>query len=197
MPTVEVPLCGHGTLAASHALYTEHNEKAAELLFETASGTLKVAKAGEGYRLDFPEAGAWETLNDPAFAEALGAEPSVVMKGKFMIAVVDSEATVRALKPDLTAVAKLPGDEMVVTAPGEATDFVSRMFGPKIGIPEDPFTGATHTMLAPYWSKRLGKTKLTAHQASARGGDVVCEVAGDRVFLFGNAVTTMRGQMAF
>ncbi|MEM9838231.1 MAG: PhzF family phenazine biosynthesis protein [Pseudomonadota bacterium] len=195
-PTVEVPLCGHGTLAASHALYTEHGEDVPSLRFDTASGQLNVSREGNGYKLDFPIADQWDTLDTAAVAYAIGVMPSEVMKGKFLIAVVDSEETVRALKPDLAKVAELPGDEIVVTAPGIATDFVSRMFGPKIGIPEDPFTGATHTMLAPYWAARLGKSKLSGHQASARGGDVVCEVAGERVFLFGNAVTTMRGQMA-
>lgn len=196
-PTVEVPLCGHGTLAAAHALYTEDGEDARELCFKTASGPLKVARTADGYRLDFPIADKWSSLDAPSVGEAIGAKPLEVVKGKFLVALLESEDAVRCLRPDLAAVEKLDADEVVVTAPGRRTDFVSRMFGPKIGIPEDPFTGATHTMLTSFWARRIGKTRLTAHQASARGGDVVCELAGDRVFLFGNAITTMRGQMAF
>ncbi|MEM1381563.1 MAG: PhzF family phenazine biosynthesis protein [Pseudomonadota bacterium] len=196
-PTVEVPLCGHGTLAAAHALFTDHERDAALLRFATQSGTLTVERGEGGYALDLPTDRSFAQITMPEVEAALGTCPEAVLKGNFLMAVLPDEAAVRAVQPDLAAVAQLDADELVVTAPGDKTDFVSRMFGPRIGIPEDPFTGATHTMLTPYWAERLGKRRLTAHQASARGGDAVCEDCGDRVRLLGNAATTMRGHAFF
>lgn len=196
-PSVEVPLCGHGTLAAAHALVSEHGEDAAVLRFETRSGALAVQRDGAGYVLDLPADLSGRVVADAGVARAIGARPDEVIRGRFLVAAFASEAAVRALAPDMAAVAALDADEVIATAPGLRTDFVSRMFAPKIGIPEDPFTGSAHTILTPYWAARFGRTTLSARQVSLRGGTAVCTLSADRVRLKGSAVTTMRGEMIF
>ncbi|MEM7740453.1 MAG: PhzF family phenazine biosynthesis protein [Pseudomonadota bacterium] len=201
-PAVEVPLCGHATLASAHALYTELGETADRLRFETKSGPLFAERRGGRYSLDLPADPPQKIDLHPSVGKALGAEPLELYLGRlFLLAVYGHERDVRSLAPDLAAVEKLSQwvgkDEVCVTARGEDVDFVSRLFAPSIGIPEDPFTGSTHAMLTPFWSERLGKTELSAHQASARGGDAVCYSSGDRVFLLGNAVTMIRGKISF
>ncbi|MEM9809694.1 MAG: PhzF family phenazine biosynthesis protein [Pseudomonadota bacterium] len=200
-PTVEVPLCGHATLASAHTLFTELGEAMDRLTFETQSGPLYVERHGSGYRMDLPASTVRPLPLDDKVTLALGQAPTELWVGQFLLAVFESEAAIRALTPDLAAVEALGQHletaELCAAAPGDTVDFVSRFFAPSIGIPEDPFTGGAHTMLTPFWAERLGRTELTAHQASARGGDAVCHLSGDRVFLFGNAVTTIRGQMAF
>lgn len=196
-PSGEVPLCGHATLASGHALFTEYGVEGPEVRFETLSGPLAVRRTEDGYRLDLPAAEATPLEDPPSLEGAIGVEAQAVFSGPFLLAVLASEDDVRSVRPDFAAIEKLPTPELGITAEGSRTDIVSRLFAPKLGIPEDPFTGSLHAMLVPYWSERLGKTRLTAHQASARGGDAVCELSGDRVFLFGNAATTMRGQIFF
>ncbi|GGY51485.1 PhzF family phenazine biosynthesis protein [Parvularcula lutaonensis] len=196
-PGGEVPLCGHATLASGFALFTEHGIEAESIRFETKSGTLAVGRKGESYSLDLPANMPKKVENPPSLADAIGTEPLEVLEGQFWLAVLPTEEDVRAVRPNMVAIEALPVPELGITAPGKKTDIVSRLFAPKLGIPEDPFTGSLHAMLVPYWSKKLGKTEITAHQASARGGDASCLLSGDRVFLFGNAVVTMRGTMVF
>ena len=205
-PGGEVPLCGHATLATSHVLWTELEEEAEELCFETLSGELRVTRAGDAYRMDFP-ADPPRIISPPdGLAEALGAAPKAVMAGQYILAIFPEAEDVSNLKPDMKALAALPLDEragvarmsVVATAPGEGdVDFVSRFFAPQVGIDEDPVTGSAHCILAPYWADRLGRTKLRARQISARGGTLICEVKGDRVLLEGACVTYLRGRIAF
>ncbi|MEO1656138.1 MAG: PhzF family phenazine biosynthesis protein [Pseudomonadota bacterium] len=201
-PAAEVPLCGHATLASAHVLYTELGETSERLTFETKSGPLHVERRDSSYTLDLPADPPGPVELHPAVGAALGAEPLELYAGRlFLLAVYGTEEEVRGLTPNLAAIEKLsevvPSDEVCVTARGQDIDFVSRLFAPSIGIPEDPFTGSTHAMLTPFWAERLGKTELTAHQASARGGDAVCYSSGDRVLLLGNAVTMIRGKISF
>ena len=200
-PSTEVPLCGHATLATAHVLWTEEGEAADTLAFETLSGTLTVARDADAYVLDFPADPPVEVAAPAGLSEALGTAPETVLAGQYLLAVLPDEASLRALEPNLLALEALRAprgrgaaeDCVCVTAPGEAHDFVSRLFGPTVGITEDPVTGSAHCMLAPYWAARLGKTQLSAFQASARGGVVGCELAGDRVLLRGTGVTYLKG----
>lgn len=199
-PTVEVALCGHATLASGHvvlALRPKHRQ----VTFRTRkSGMLTVARAGEGYALDLPAMPSSPGLM-PGLAEALGAEPGeVLMHGKdYALAVFRTAAEVGALRPDFRALAALPGGNVlsIATAPGEDTDVVSRVFAPGAGIDEDPVTGAAHAVLTPYWAARLGRPSFTAFQASARGGRLICELAGDRARLTGQCVTVIEGVLRF
>lgn len=197
-PGGEVPLCGHATMASGFALMNEFDVEADEVRFETMSGTLAVSRRGDRYSLDLP-ATVPEPMDEPErLAEAIGVKPEAVFVASHMcLPVLATEAELRAVRPNLALIEELPVPEIGITAPGDSVDFVSRLFAPKLGIPEDPFTGALHALLVPYWAERLGKTELTAHQASARGGDADCSLLDGRVFLLGNAVTTMRGTMVF
>ncbi len=191
-PAIEVALCGHATLAAGHVLLGARDK----ISFRTRkSGLLEVRRAGTGYELDLPTATIVPTSN-ARIAEALGIAPVVMFSGpQFTMSILDSEAEVRALTPDLRALAEIFSGDVghIVTAPGTAVDFVSRMFAPNAGIDEDPVTGSAHTLLVPYWADRLGKTALTAYQASARGGYLDCRLEGARTVLGGQCVTVIEG----
>ena len=196
-PTVEVPLCGHATLAAA-AVVMERLEPGRErVVFGSASGPLTVTRAGAGYVLDFPARYSRPAPTPPGLVDALGVEPVELLANAYnYLAVLDQVATVRALDPDLTALAMLDRPGLIVTAADRGEyDFVSRYFAPAKGIPEDPVTGAAHCMLAPYWSTQLGKTEFRAHQASRRGGDLVCRLVGDRVELEGACVFYLEGEI--
>jgi PhzF family phenazine biosynthesis protein len=197
-PGGEVPLCGHATLASGHALLHELGEGGEEVRFETASGTLRVFRRDGRYGLDLPANPMLEIPAPDGLADALR-EPfeKVYRAGSFMVAVLPSEEAVRRVRPNHAAIEALDADELGITAPGSGHDVVSRLFAPKLGIPEDPFTGSFHAVIVPYWAERLGRTTLSAFQASARGGEASCSLEGSRVVLFGNAVTTMRGQIVF
>ena len=196
-PGTEVPLCGHATMASGHAVLNELSEPGDTVRFETKSGTLAVSRDGQRLRLDLPSNPPTEVPDATSLKEALGVEAEAVFDGQFWLALLASEDAVRSVVPNMAAIEKLPVPELGITAPGQDVDFVSRLFAPKIGIPEDPFTGSLHAMLVPFWAERLGKTELTAHQTSARGGDALCRLEGDRVALIGDAVTTMHGTLRF
>ena len=197
-PTVEVDLCGHATLATAYVIATHLDPTAKTIRFDSASGPLTVTRAGEVFTLDFPTAVPEAYADGGAIAAALGFAPQEVLKapgeetGKFM-AVLASEAEVRKADPDLAQVAALPGDGLIVTATGEAVDFVSRYFAPHAGIPEDPVTGSAHVVLTPYWAKRLGKTKLEARQVSARLGVLTVEDKGERTLISGKVAPYLEG----
>jgi PhzF family phenazine biosynthesis protein len=197
-PAVEVDLCGHATLASAHVLWEEgHAPAGSEIRFHTRSGLLTAARDGEHIELDFP-ALAPEPCDTPAgLLEALGTRATVVQKSRFDLLVeVESEAEVRRLRPDHTALRALGTRGIMVTARGEGEhDVVSRFFAPGAGIDEDPVTGSAHCCLGPYWAGKLGKTTLVCYQASERGGTVRVRLAGDRVKLSGRAVTVMRGDL--
>ena len=198
-PTVEVDLCGHATLAAAHVLWEEgHLPPGVAARFHTRSGLLTAERRGEWIELDFPATPERPAPSPAGLAEALGAEPRHVGRTRFDYFVeLDSEATVRALRPDQGALAALPARGVIVTsrAAGDGFDFVSRFFAPASGIPEDPVTGSAHCALCPYWGVSLGKAQMLAYQASARGGVVRVRLAGDRVKLGGQAVTVLRGEL--
>jgi predicted PhzF superfamily epimerase YddE/YHI9 len=193
---VEVALCGHATLASGHVILGDGARDAVR--FRTRQrGVLEVRRATDGYELDLPALGPTLT-DDRRSADALGVAPVATLfrEGGYFVTVIGSEAELRALAPDFRRLgAAVPGDPShIVTAPGETTDFVSRMFAPNAGIDEDPVTGSAHAVLTPYWAERLGKTALTAFQASARGGHVACRLEGDRVVLGGKCVTVIEGE---
>lgn len=198
-PAVEVDLCGHATLASAHILweagYLKANQQAR---FHTRSGLLTAERQGDWIELDFP-ATPEEPATPPAeLARALGASPKYVGKNRFdYLAELDSEETVRNLKPDITLLETIPSRGIIVTSRTAARnyDFVSRFFAPQSGVNEDPVTGSAHCCLGPFWSKRLGKDEFLAWQASARGGLVRVRLAGARVKLGGQAVTVLRGEL--
>jgi PhzF family phenazine biosynthesis protein len=196
-PRVEVPLCGHATLASAAVVMERLEPGRAQVVFQSASGPLEVRRAGRGYVLDFP-ARPSARIDPPAgLAEAIGTMPAEVLGNDFnYMAVLDSAERVRALAPDMAAIAALGRPGLIVTAPGDkGYDFVSRYFAPAKGIPEDPVTGAAHCMLAPYWAGRLGRKAFRAWQASPRGGEVICRLIGDRVELEGSCVFYLEGEV--
>ncbi|GAB3749353.1 hypothetical protein GCM10027590_68060 [Nocardiopsis nanhaiensis] len=204
-PEVEVDLCGHATLATAHALTEQGVE--GPIRFSTRSGVLTVERRDGRLWMDFPARPAVREEVPAGLADALGAEPLWVGRGgtNDLLVEVADEATVRSLSPDQRALTAIPARGVIVTARGADTatgsggdrayDIVSRFFAPSVGVPEDPVTGSAHTVLAPFWAERLGRTELTAHQASARGGDLDVRLVGDRVMLGGDAVTFATGHL--
>lgn len=199
-PTVEVDLCGHATLASAHVLW-EQGECApgAEIRFHTRSGVLTASRRDGWIELDFPAVPEKAAAPPPGLVEALGVEPLYLGRNRFdYLAELDSEAAVRALRPDVHRLRAVDARGVIVTArsaePG--FDFVSRFFAPAAGIDEDPVTGSAHCCLGPYWQARLRKAALTARQVSPRGGVVRVEVEGSRVKLLGKAVTVFVAELS-
>jgi PhzF family phenazine biosynthesis protein len=198
-PAVEVDLCGHATLASAHVLF-ERGILAAEraVRFQTRSGLLGARRREGWIELDFPAEPAAPVQAPPELLEALGVEPRYVGRNRFDYLVeVGSEEVVRGLAPDLRRLATLKERGIMVTSRSRSPeyDFVSRFFAPGAGIDEDPVTGSAHCCLGPYWGAQLGREELTGYQASARGGVVRVRLAGERVFLYGRAVTVIRGEL--
>jgi PhzF family phenazine biosynthesis protein len=198
-PTVEVDLCGHATLASAHVLWEEKHLLASQSAqFHTRSGVLTASLSGEMIWLDFPA-----TPSRPADAPAelrSGIDVPMLYVGRTpfdYLVELDSESGVRALVPDLAALARLGTRGVIVTARSDnpAYDFVSRFFAPGSGVAEDPVTGSAHCGLGPFWAARLGKQELVGYQASARGGAVRVRLEGDRAHLGGHAVTVLRGEL--
>jgi PhzF family phenazine biosynthesis protein len=205
-PTVEVDLCGHATLATAHALHSDQRAACA-VRFSTRSGILIAHIRHDGaITLDFPAAAVTEIPIPDGLSDALGAKPDAAYGTgalRDVLVVFPDEAAVRALAPDVTALARLARRDgtrgVIATAPasnpGNGYEFICRMFAPAVGIPEDPVTGSAHTALACYWSARLGRDGLTGLQASARTGLVHTAVHNDRVHLTGHAVTVLDGNL--
>lgn len=197
-PQCEVKLCGHATLASAFVLMQILAQECDFIRFETRfSGQLTVSRENDLFSMDFPALPPWACANVPSeLIAGLGKTPAAVMQIEDnYFAVYDSEEEVRRIRPNLRLLEELHPAGVAITAPGDNVDFVSRYFVPSYGIPEDPVTGSTHCSLAPYWSKRLGKTALHARQVSERGGELWCEVNGDRVIIKGSAVLTLQGEM--
>lgn len=199
-PVTEVELCGHATLAAAHVLWLRGDvNETEEIRFHTLSGTLTARKVEDWIELNFPVAKLEAADLTDRYLVALGISPDVIMHSdeKILIEVAD-ETIVRKMKPDFSALLKLPGRGIIVTAVSETPgiDFVSRYFAPWVGINEDPVTGSAHCMLAPYWQKKLAKNYLTAYQASTRGGILKLRLSGERVYISGQAVTVMQGTVS-
>ena len=197
-PKIEVDLCGHATLAAGYVVLHLLGENIDSVSFETVSGTLTVRRDGEWLSMDFPS--RVPTLVSPIenLSDALGTAPSEVHMSRDILALYDDEATVRALSPDFIRLAALEeGLGVIATAQGDDVDFVSRFFVPKAGISEDPVTGSAHCTLVPFWSERLGRSKLQARQVSERGGELLCEHRGDRVTIKGQCRLFLKGTFEF
>lgn len=198
-PQVEVSLCGHATLAAAHALWERAGETAATLQFHTLSGLLRAKRIGNEIQLDFPADFPQSIGQVPAvLIEMLGKQPHWFGQGRDdLVAVLDSADEVRNFVPNPELIASFTSRGFILTAPGDADsgiDMVSRFFAPKVGINEDPVTGSAHCLLACYWGNRLDKTRLQAHQASARGGWLGLQLCDERVFLSGKARTMLAGE---
>ncbi|MBM3070278.1 PhzF family phenazine biosynthesis protein [Lelliottia sp. RWM.1] len=193
----EINLCGHATLAASHVIFEYLDYPHTEITFSTRFvGNLTVKRNGDWLTLNFPAWSAEAVDNPPALLfSALGvSEAKEVRVGRDYLVVLESQQQVESLTPDIAAMIPL-GKMVCVTAPGEQYDFVSRFFCPGEGVPEDPVTGSAHSMLIPYWSEKLGKTRMNARQVSARGGDLRCELQGDRVLIGGQATLYLKGKI--
>ncbi len=193
--TLEMDLCGHATLAGAFVLFTHYDQSRTMLDFETASGVLTVEKSDDILSMDFPARKAAPLNTPPELAGALGASPVAVLQSRDLMAVFETESIVAQMDPDIAAIARLDTFAVIVTAPGEEVDFVSRFFAPKAGAPEDPVTGSAHCTLIPYWAERLEKGELHARQLSARGGELFCRHLGDRVRIAGQAVLFARGEI--
>jgi PhzF family phenazine biosynthesis protein len=195
-PEAEVDLCGHATLASAHVIFNELKHDGDTIRFQSMrSGELSVARDGDKLVLDFPsytveEIEAIDDIGD-------GEKPLKFYRSSSnkLVMLMPSQTSVVAFRPNFQRYMELPFGSVVVTAKGDDCDFASRMFAPKFGIPEDPVTGAMHCVLIPYWAKELGKTRLLARQVSKRGGELFCELAGERVKIGGNAVLYLKGEI--
>jgi predicted PhzF superfamily epimerase YddE/YHI9 len=192
-PTVEVDLCGHATLASAFVVFEHLSPDLQVVKFETRSGLLSVERYNDRLRMDFPARPPAKCDPPPELLVGLGSSPAAVFRARDYLVVYETEEQVRAIRPDFAALEKLPALGVIATAPGRSSDFVSRFFAPGAGIPEDPVTGSAHCTLVPYWAERLRKQSLHALQVSRRGGELWCELAGDRVLIAGNAVEYLRG----
>jgi PhzF family phenazine biosynthesis protein len=198
-PTLEVDLCGHATIATTHAMLETGRLRDEEAVyFVTKSGRLSARRHDGWIELDFPSTPAAPITPPPGLTEALGAELKFVGRSRFDYLVeLKSSAIVRDLRPDMARLARIQSRGVIITAAGDEpdVDFVSRFFAPQSGVDEDPVTGSSHCALAPYWSGRAGKTAMMARQLSRRGGVIRVRLAGDRVFIAGQAITTLRGEL--
>ena len=186
-PSTEIDFCGHATLATAFVILTQLRRDLSAVEFETLSGKFTVERKGKFFEMNFP---AYEPKKIPVTDEmqaAIGAKILEAYLARDLLLVLDSAEAVENLAPDFDKLSKLEGLIQAVSAADDKFDCVSRVFAPKIKIPEDPVTGSTHCLIAPYWSGRLGKQKLKARQASARGGVLYCEVLGERVKISGSA----------
>jgi len=201
-PAVEVPLCGHATLASAHVLFTHLGYSGSEIKFQTKSGELSVGREGDLYVMDFPGNPAKPTMTSDALCEALGARPSMMLKAKNYLCVFEDLRDVAALQPDLARLTRFCREAdagVIATAPGNEKlgwDCASRFFAPNVGIPEDPVTGSAHTTIVPFWAKRLDKADVTARQISKRGGTLFCTVQEDRILMRGRAADYLKGTIS-
>jgi PhzF family phenazine biosynthesis protein len=197
-PKIEDDLCGHATLATGYVLALRKHHQW-PVRFHTRSGILTVAQQRDGFEIDFPAMPPQPCEATAGLLQALGVNAAVVMKSRDYLVVVENAGQVRALSPDLAALATLDaGNGTIVTAPGDAAggvDYVCRMFLPAAGIDEDPATGSIHCTLAPYWARRLGKSTFRTQQLSPRGGELRCTLAGDRVKILGQARLYLQGML--
>jgi PhzF family phenazine biosynthesis protein len=196
-PLIEVPLCGHATLASAAVVMERLELGLSSVVFHTASGPLTVNRASAGYVMDFPMRPSEIVPAPTGLAEALGVVPAEVsVNASSYMTLLDSAAVLREVAPDMAALARMDRTGVIVTAPGDGIyDFVSRYFAPAKGIPEDPVTGAAHCMLVPYWARRLNKWEFRAFQSSRRGGEIICRLAGNRVELEGACVFYLEGEI--
>ena len=194
-PATEVDLCGHATLAAAFVLFHERGFGGSRIAFKTLSGQLFASRLDSGLELDFPSRPPQPCLAPAVLLQALGRAPIEVRKSRDYFVVFDRASEVAALRPNLELLLELDALGLIVTAPGDREDFVSRFFAPKAGVPEDPVTGSAHSSLIPYWSERLKKTELFARQISSRVGELRCRHLGERVGIGGQCALYCRGEL--
>ncbi len=195
-PTVEVPLCGHATLAAAYVIFNFIDKDAHKIKFISKSGELFVEREGDLLSLNFPANIPRATDIPKEIFECFGKEPiEVLANGFFLLIIFDSEEFIKSYEPKFEIIKKLHPDAVIISAKGKSVDFVSRMFAPNSGINEDPVTGSAHTVLVPYWSEKLGKKKLIARQISKRGGELICEDQSHRIKISGKAVLYLTGNV--
>lgn len=195
-PQSEVPLCGHATLASSFVLFNFIEKDRDKIIFTSKSGELIVERNGELLTLDFPANKPHETNHPSELNECFNKTPVEVLEnGFFLLIVFDDEDFIKNYSPNFNLIRKLHKHAVIITAKSKTVDFVSRVFVPNEGVDEDPVTGSAHTVLTPYWSEKLNKKKLTAHQVSKRGGELFCENLGNRVKISGRAVLYMTGSI--
>lgn len=192
-PKIEVDLCGHATLATAFVLFDHLEHEGEHILFHTASGDLTVKRSGSSFVMDFPSRPASQIEAPKHLEKGLICDTFEAYKARDYMAVFDSEEIVRNIRPDFAELDQLDCTGVIVTAPGDDVDFVSRFFAPQAGILEDPVTGSAHCTLAPYWAERLDKTDLSARQVSERGGEIACRLVDDRVHIGGRAVLYAKG----
>ncbi len=196
-PLSEIDLCGHATLASGYVLFEILKTEDGFVRFRShKSGELTVEKQGDRLILDFPSRPVAPADAPDGLAEALGGKaPKQVFKARDYFLVYESEQEVLSITPNFSKLLEIGAHGYIVTAKGDSADFVSRFFAPEVGVPEDPVTGSAHCNLIPYWAERLGKTELFARQVSARGGELFCELKGDRVKIGGNAALYLKGEI--
>ena len=197
-PELEVDLCGHATLATAFVLFENYNLSVSSIeFFSPRSGKLLVEKGENGLLiLDFPTDDIRSIESIQNLNEAIGKNPVYTLKGKTdYLLIYDNQEVIEQLKPNFFLLNQLDARGVIVSAPGDDVDFVSRFFAPQCGVNEDPVTGSAHTSLIPYWSKVLGKSTLVAKQLSKRGGDIYCEFLDKRVKIAGRAVPYLKGEI--
>lgn len=196
-PNTEVALCGHATLASAHVLFNYYNHPTDKIIFQSRErGALSVTKSGDRLSLNFPVDAIEKVETPKLLIDAFGQQPLETYKGKTDYALVyASQKEIESAHPNFALIAKSGVRGVMITAPGDEVDFVSRFFAPLAGVNEDPVTGSAHTTLIPIWSEKLGKNKMKAKQLSARKGDLECEIVGDRVIISGQAVLYLVGEM--
>jgi PhzF family phenazine biosynthesis protein len=196
-PQNEVDLCGHATLASAYVIMNKIQPDLNEVKFGTHSGELRVTKNDDVFSMDFP-AHPPEKCDIPKnLLAGLDKEPKEVLASNYYLVVYENEKEIRELHPYMTKLKELDRMAVIVTAPGDNVDFVSRFFAPAVGIPEDPVTGSAHCTLIPYWAEKLGKRKMQARQVSCRGGELFCELNDSRVTIAGKGVLYMQGTIQF
>lgn len=195
-PKAEVPLCGHATLASAWVLLNHLTPLVSSVEFSSKSGHLSVFRSASRLVMDFPVNSVETATDASAVIAALGKEPQEIYSGLQWMAVYRDESDVSALTPDFERLRATGIHGVIVTAPGSDCDFVSRFFAPAVGVPEDPVTGSAHTRLVPYWAKRHHRQSFYARQISARGGELWCDLRGDRVHIAGNACLYLQGKIA-
>jgi PhzF family phenazine biosynthesis protein len=194
-PTAEVDLCGHATLASAYVMFNHLGFIESNISFNSKSGKLIVGREGELISLNFPARIPKPIELPNVLQEALKTKPKEILFNKTTVAVLNSETEVREIKPDIRRFLELQTHGVIITAPGDNVDFVSRFFAPDVGIDEDPVTGYAHTILTPYWAKVLNKNRMNALQVSKRGGELICEQNGDRVLIYGEGKLYLKGEI--
>lgn len=192
-PGGEVDLCGHATLASAYVLFNLLGYDKEKIEFDSRSGILAVTREKEWLKMDFPCQPPVPCDTPSEILAAFDQNPIECLKGEDWMVVFEDESDIEAANPDFAKLRELDLRGVIITAKSRRYDFVVRFFAPKYGIDEDPVTGSAYTQLAPYWASKLGQTRFHAKQVSKRGGELICELVGDRVFIYGKAVSYLEG----